>query len=217
MADSKDTHIVEIPVVEEEHRRQDPIFAAVHHHPLAEISASPGHLLLLKLWQREEDLSSRRISLKESTMNALNREIFQLSSFFFIFHGLFLTVLFASSVNSSDDRCRRWWVPAAVSLSASLAVISLVQMKIYKFWKVNKQLQREKSDERALKRCIQELRMKGSSFDLSKEPQKGKRLKSSSVEVKWKPIDCFRENVLTFVLLCFAGLLFPAFKLVLCV
>ncbi|OVA12324.1 hypothetical protein BVC80_1799g5 [Macleaya cordata] len=54
-------------------------------------------------------------------------------------------------------------------------------MKLYRYWKVSRQLQRERSDSRALTRCIQELRMKGASFDLSKEPQNARRMKSSSL------------------------------------
>ncbi|KAJ8542792.1 hypothetical protein K7X08_005315 [Anisodus acutangulus] len=53
-------------------------------------------------------------------------------------------------------------------------------VKLYRFWKVSRQLQRERRDGRALTRCISELRMKGASFDLSKEPQIGKKMKSSS-------------------------------------
>ncbi|KAI4315949.1 hypothetical protein L6164_023972 [Bauhinia variegata] len=49
-----------------------------------------------------------------------------------------------------------------------------VQVKLHGYWKVSRQLQREKNDNRALTRCIQELRMKGASFDLSKEPHSGK-------------------------------------------
>ncbi|KAL0733333.1 hypothetical protein Bca4012_009543 [Brassica carinata] len=46
----------------------------------------------------------------------------------------------------------------------------------------------ERNDNRTLTRCVLELRMKVSSFDLSKEPMSGKRMKSSSVEIKWKPV-----------------------------
>ncbi|KAL3577421.1 hypothetical protein D5086_022704 [Populus alba] len=125
MAEMKDVHIVEIPV-DEEHQ-QKLIFAMntiaeIQNHPLAEISNCPGHLLLLKLWQSEENLFGRRIALKESRM-----------------------------------------------------------VKICSYWKVSRQLQREKNNDRALTKCIQELRMKGASFDLSKEPLSGKRIKSSSI------------------------------------
>ncbi|KAH9804509.1 hypothetical protein KPL71_002154 [Citrus sinensis] len=182
----KDAHVVEIPV-DEEHQQKVlccmNTTTAIQHHPLMEISQSPGHLLLLKLWQREEDLFGRRISLKESRMDSSKREIFQLCCFFLVFHGFFLTLLFTSS------------------------------FKLYRYWKVCRQLQREKNDNRALTRCIQELRMKGASFDLSKEPLSGKRMKSSSVEIKWKPLTWCSQNVITICLLCFSDSAFPPLKL----
>ncbi|CAI9756775.1 unnamed protein product [Fraxinus pennsylvanica] len=159
MAEIKDAHIVEIPV-DEEHRQKlicamNAIYA-IQQHPLTEISQSPGHFLLLKLWQREDDLFGRRIAMKEKRMDSIRREIFQLCCFIFIFHGVFLTILFTSSLEDHHN------------------------VKLYRYWKVDRQLQRERADGRALTRCIQELRMKGASFDLSKEPQIGKRMKSSN-------------------------------------
>ncbi|KAK3200090.1 hypothetical protein Dsin_023505 [Dipteronia sinensis] len=223
MAEMKDTHIVEIPV-DEEHQQKLlcclNTITAIQHHPLMEISQSPGHLLLLKLWQREEDRFGRRISLKESRMDTIRREIFQLCCFFLIFHGFFLTLLFTSSNehNNSDNisTCKKWWIPSMLSLSTSLVYVFLVQVKLYRYWKVWRQLQRERNDNRALTRCIQELRMKGASFDLSKEPQSGKRMKSSSVEIKWKPITWCSQYLITICLVCFTGLLFPVSKLMLC-
>ncbi|CAB4312251.1 unnamed protein product [Prunus armeniaca] len=189
MAEMKDSHVVEIPVDEEHQQKLSSamtIISAIQHHPLMEISESPGHLLLLKLWRREEDLFGRRIARKESRMDSIRREIFQLCCFFLIFHGFFMTILFTSSVNL----CR--------------------------YWKVWNQLQREKTDNRALTRCIQELRMKGASFDLSKEPQSGKRMKSSSVEIKWKPVTWCSQYLITICLVFFAGLVFPVSKFMLC-
>ncbi|KAL9444806.1 hypothetical protein AB3S75_017900 [Citrus x aurantiifolia] len=198
MAEMKDAHVVEIPV-DEEHQQKVlccmNTTTAIQHHPLMEISQSPGHLLLLKLWQREEDLFGRRISLKESRMDSIKREIFQLCCFFLVFHGFFLTLLFTSSVSPKyEHTCRKWWIPSILSLSTSLVFVFLVQFKLYRYWKVCRQLQREKNDNRALTRCIQELRMKGASFDLSKEPLSGKRMKSSSVEIKWKPLTWCSQN-----------------------
>ncbi|GMH05880.1 hypothetical protein Nepgr_007720 [Nepenthes gracilis] len=222
MAESKDSHIVEIPVSEEHenHRKTititDPI-SAIQHHPLMEISRSPGHLLLLKLWQREEDLFARRIAIKETRIDAIRREIFQLCCFFFLFHGFFFTILFTSSVLREEHKCERWWIPSILSLTSSIAILFFIQIKHFRYWKVSKQLKRERNDSRALTRCIQELRMKGASFDLSKEPQIAKRLKSSSVEIKWRPISWCKENLVTVCLLLFAGLAFPAPKLILCV
>ncbi|KAJ6422947.1 hypothetical protein OIU84_023974 [Salix udensis] len=197
MAEMKDAHIVEIPV-DEEHQQKlicsMNSITAIQNHPLAEISNSPGHLLLLKLWQREEDLFGRRIALKESRMDSIKREIFQLCCFFLVFHGLFLTILFTSSVESEEHSCKKWWIPSLVSVFTSLVFVFLVQVKVCRYWKVWRQLQREKNDNRALTRCIQELRMKGASFDLSKEPLSGKRMKSSSVWCFLLPNSCFADS-----------------------
>ncbi|KAK4779151.1 hypothetical protein SAY86_006679 [Trapa natans] len=164
-----------------------------------EISESPGHLLLLELWQREESLFARRATLRETRMESIKREIFELCCSFFVFHFLFLTLLFVSSVDILGRvlNCRDWWIPTVLS--------------------VERQLHRAKGDNRALSRCIQELRVKGSSFDLSKEPAIAKRMmKSSSVEIKWKPLTWCSQNMVTIGLLCFAGIISPASKLVLC-
>ena len=45
-------------------------------------------------------------------------------------------------------------------------------------------LQRDQIDDKAVMRCVHELRIKGSSFDMSKEPLMSKRAKSSSVEIE---------------------------------
>lgn len=225
----KDAHIVEIPV-DEEHQQKLVCASAtvmvpnIQHHPLMEISGSPGHLLLLKLWQREEDLFGRRVVLKETRIGSVRQEIFQLCCFFLLFHGFFLTTLFTSSVvQGSHDHdkhvdvvCKKWWIPSLTSLSTSLMFVLLVQIKLRSYWKLWKQLQRERSDNRTLTRCIQELRMKGASFDLSKEPLCGKRMKSSSVEIKWKPLTFCSHYLITISLVCFSGLVFPASKLILC-
>ncbi|TQE04579.1 hypothetical protein C1H46_009772 [Malus baccata] len=179
MAEMKDAHIVEM--VDEEHQQKlsyaMTIISAIQHHPLMEISESPGHLLLLKLWRREEDVFARRIARKESRMDSIRREIFQLCCFLLIFHGFFTTILFTSSFYKSEDH----------------------QVNLWRYWKVWNQLQRDKSVNRALTRCIQELRMKGASFDLSKEPQSGKRMKSSSVENKWNPLTCHGDLIEVYI------------------
>ncbi|XP_042482313.1 uncharacterized protein LOC122062738 [Macadamia integrifolia] len=219
MAESKEAHVVEIPVDEEHQQKLLSAMAtvsAIQQHPLMEISESPGHLLLLKLWQREEDLFGGRIAMKETRMDSIRRELFQLCCFFLAFHGFFLTILFTSSIHSQEYTCRRWWLPSLLSVSSSLAMIVLVQMKLCKYWKVSRQLQREKSDSRAVTRCIQELRMKGRSFDLSKEPQTARRMKSSSVEIKWKPLTWFSQNLIIICFICFTGMVFLACKYILC-
>ncbi|KAL3851082.1 hypothetical protein ACJIZ3_012964 [Penstemon smallii] len=196
MAETKNSHIVEIPI-DEEHQQKllSAMTTAIQHHPLAEISQSPGHFLLLKLWQRQEHFFGRRISRKESKMDSIGRELFQLCCFFFIFHGLFFTILFTSS-SRDHHHCHKWWIPSLLSACTSLAIVFLVQVKLWMYWKVDRQLQGERNEGRALARCIQELRMKGASFDLCKEPQNGKRMKSSSVEIKWKPVTwCLQYRV----------------------
>ncbi|PKI35692.1 uncharacterized protein LOC116215741 [Punica granatum] len=220
-ADScKDEHFVEIPIDAENEKKLslaiNPI-TAIQHHPLMEISESPGHLLLLKLWQREENLFARRAALRENRMDTIKREIFELCCSFSVFHFLFLMLLYTSSVDEGRDRnCRDWWIPTVLSVCTSLVLVALVQVKVWSYWKVRRQLQREKGDNRALTRCVQELRMKGSSFDLSKEPAISKKMKSSSVEIKWKPLTWCSQNLVTICLLCFTGLVSPASKLILC-
>ncbi|KAI3924743.1 hypothetical protein MKW92_002024 [Papaver armeniacum] len=227
MAEVKDTHVVvEIPV-DEEHQNLELVssinntMSVIQQHPLMEISQSPGHLLLLKLWQREEDMFGRRVTMKETRMDNLKSEIFQLCCCFYFFIGFFLTLLYTSSINSSHDHhsCKKWWLPSFVSLFTSMVIICLVQMKLYRYWKVSGELQREKTDNRTLTRCIQELRMKGASFDLSKDPhhQNAKRMKSSSVEIKWRPISWFSQYFVTICLVCVSGLIFPVSRFILCV
>ncbi|XP_077224980.1 uncharacterized protein LOC143858211 [Tasmannia lanceolata] len=217
MADSKDTHIVEIPIDEEHQQRKlSNGISVIQHHPLMEISQSPGHLLLLKLWQREEEIFARKIALKETQLDNIKREVFQLCCFFFAFHGIFFTLLFISSFHREEPTCQKWWVPSFLSLSTSIVIICFVQLKLFRYVKVLSQLNRERSDNRALVRCIQELRMKGASFDLSKEPQTVRRMKSSSVEIKWKPLKWCSQNLVTICLVCFVGMVFPACKFILC-
>ncbi|KAF7816037.1 uncharacterized protein G2W53_030006 [Senna tora] len=222
MAETKESHIVEIPVDSEHEQKKllstiSNIVEAIEDHPLTEISESPGHLLLLKLWQREEELFGRRIAHKELRMDTIRRELFHLSSFFFVFHGLFLTLLFTSSVSGADGSCRKWWIPSAISLATSLVFVALVQAKLSAYWRMWREVKREREGGRAVTRCVQELRMKGASFDLSKEPmQNGKKMKSSSVEIKWKPWTCCCRNLLTISLVCFTGVAFPASKFILC-
>lgn len=222
MAEMKDLHhhLVEIPV-DGEHQKQIisaiNAISAIQDHPLMEISESPGHLLLLKLLQREEDLSGRRIAGKETRLDTLRREIFQLCLFFFTFHGLFLTILFTSSNDDVGiDVCHKWWIPMITSLSFCVVMVFLVQMKLYRYWKVYGRIHQEKSDNRSITRCIQELRMKGVSFDLSKEPGNGKRMKSSSVEIKWKPVTWCSQYLVTICLVLASGLALPVCKFMVC-
>ncbi|GLJ07262.1 hypothetical protein SUGI_0063070 [Cryptomeria japonica] len=167
-----DHHIVEIPVDEEQIKVNS--FSSPQH-PLEEIADSRGHLLLLKLWQREEEVVAHHIQSKESRIESIRSEIFQLTCFFFAFHGIFLTLLFTAATQENADTCRRWWIPATMSFLTSLVFICVLLHKLIVQGNVVSILQRDKTDLRALSRCIQELRMKGVSFDLSKEPQPAKR------------------------------------------
>ncbi|GAB2230354.1 hypothetical protein Droror1_Dr00014617 [Drosera rotundifolia] len=213
-----DSHVVEIPIDHDKSMTivEDPI-AVLQRHPLMEISRSPGHLLLLKLWQREEDLLSRRMAVKETRMDSFRANIFQLSCLLLLFHGFFFTILFSSSSSAKDERkCKKWLIPSFLSLITCLVVVFLVQVDLFRCRKVSRQLRKEREDSRALTRCVQELRMKGESFDLNKEPLIGKKMKSSSVEVKWRPVSWFRDNFVTIGLVVFAGLMFPVPKLIVC-
>ncbi|KAJ0920674.1 hypothetical protein HanRHA438_Chr05g0243951 [Helianthus annuus] len=85
------------------------------------------------------------------------------------------------------------------------------------YWKVCGELQRERMDNRALTRCVQELRMKGVSFDLSKEPAIGNRMKSSSVEIKWKPLTWCKHYLVTLCFVGVMGLAVPVCRFMACV
>ncbi|KGN56048.1 uncharacterized protein LOC101219596 [Cucumis sativus] len=215
MAETKDStaaHIVEIPVEQENHT-QNLMISVIQHHPLRQISESSGHLLLLKLWQRDEHLFGLRIGRRETKMESLKQQIFQLCCFFFLFHALSLTLLYTSS---DPIVCKKWWVPAVVIGATSGVFVIVVQLKLWMYWKARGQLQKEKTENRALTRCVQELRMKGSCFNLSKEPQIGNRMKSSSVEIKWGPLTWFSRNFITISLLGFSAIIFVTSKFILC-
>lgn len=209
-----DTHIVEIPL-EHQNQNQNLMISAIQHHPLRQISESSGHLLLLKLWQRDEHLFGLRIGQRETKMDSIKQQIFQLCCYFFLFHALALTLLFTSP-DPPPNVCRKWWVPAVSMAATSAVFVIVVQLKLWVYWKASGQLQKERNENRALTRCVQELRMKGSCFNLSKEPQIGNRMKSSSVEIKWGIFTWFSRNLVSISLLCFSALVFPASKLILC-
>ncbi|EPS57642.1 hypothetical protein M569_17175 [Genlisea aurea] len=192
---------------------QDEHVVEIQHHPLAEISRSPGHLLLLKLWQREEDLIGRRVASKEARKDAIGCEIFRLCCSSFLFHGIFFTILFSKS----SDRCQKWWIPCVLSLCTCLVAVFLVQIELCRYWKVDGEAEKDRNECRSLGRRIRELRMKGQSFDLNREPQNGRKLKSSSVEIKWKPLELFSRYRLTVCLLCFGGLVVPSCRFIICI
>uniref|UniRef100_A0A7N0U1S5 Uncharacterized protein n=1 Tax=Kalanchoe fedtschenkoi TaxID=63787 RepID=A0A7N0U1S5_KALFE len=170
--------------------------SAIQNHPLMEISESPGHLLLLKLFQREERINASRIFLKETNFSPSTS----------LFHMLCLPLLFASTLNNPKTSCSTWWIPSMVSLSLLLFVIFVVQVRVYKYWKVRRQMDKLRSENRSLSRCVVELRMKGRNFDLGKGVVSSKRvMKRSSVEMKWRPISWTSQNLVVFVLICLSG------------
>ncbi|KAF7095198.1 hypothetical protein CFC21_097422 [Triticum aestivum] len=219
-----DAHVVEIPVTgdgAEPASGAFPGMAASGHHPLGEIADSGGHLLLLKLWQREESRLNRRACALEAVMDAARRDAFYLCAAFLALHGLSLALLFAASVagGAPSRACRRWWAPSSLSLAASLALAAAVQLRVCAYWRAARRLRRERGDARALARCVQELRMKGASFDLSKEPQCGvTRTNCASVEGAgaWGPLRWCYRNVVTACLLAVAAVALPSGKLILC-
>jgi hypothetical protein len=226
-----EAHVVEIPVAVDggeasggEEAFLDKAAAAGEGHPLGEIAASEGHLLLLKLWQREEDRLGRRACALEALMDAARRDAFYLCAAFLAFHGLSLALLFAASVvaaaaTSPSAACRRWWAPSSLSLAASLALAAAVQLRVGAYWRAAARLRRDRGDARALARAVQELRLKGAAFDLSKEPQYGvTRAKCASVEGAglWAPLRWFRQNVVTACLLAVAAAALPSGKFILC-
>ncbi|XP_066330780.1 uncharacterized protein [Miscanthus floridulus] len=233
-----EAHVVEIPVAvdggeasggEEAFLDKSTAAAAGDGHPLGEIAASAGHLLLLKLWQWEEDRLSRRACALEARMDAARRDAFYLCAAFLAFHGLSLALLFAASVAASaaaaavspspSAACRRWWAPSSLSLAASLALAAAVQLRVCAYWRAAAGLRRDRGDARALARAVQELRLKGAAFDLSKEPQYGvTRAKCASVEGAgaWALLRWCRQNVVTLCLLAVAAAALPSSKFILC-
>ncbi|KAJ0988180.1 hypothetical protein J5N97_006536 [Dioscorea zingiberensis] len=193
-----------VEILMEPENNQESIFSSRTLTSLAEISRSPGHLLLLQLWQRDEHLSGYRISVQELHLDSLKREVFHLCCLFFAFHFFFLALLFTSSAWGlrRGERCQRWWVPFSLSLITSVALVSAVQMKLFGVQRVKRLLQSERGCDRALTRCVQELRLKGASFDLSMEPQNASNMKNTSVaaqrwllRVKKMPQSYVKRNV----------------------
>lgn len=128
----------------------------VDHHPLAEISSSPGHLLLLKLLHREEAGHGRQTAKLESHATSLRRDAFSLSCLFLAFNFLSLILLFSSSVDPlyGKHKCEKWWVPSSLSAVTSLVLVCCVQMRVVGYWRVERALGRERSDWRTLARRI---------------------------------------------------------------
>ncbi|KAM1004024.1 hypothetical protein ACFX13_004345 [Malus domestica] len=154
-------------------------------HPLHQISQSPSHKLLLKQWLKEEELILNRVSLKESQIDSVRKEITMLFIFFFLFHSTALTLLFSSSSRDPNgSACRRSWIPSLCSLCFSLGIIWAIRYKSDTEGHLEKLLEREKEDKNLLGKCIEELKKKGLEFDLLKEVDALRRAKSLRVEAK---------------------------------
>ena len=155
-------------------------------HPLQQIADTPTHKLLLKQWLKEEELILGRVSLKETQIDSVRREITTLYILFFLFHSLSLLLLFnsAASAGPGTPSCRRSWVPSLCSIIFSMGLIWAVRYKTDTEGHLEKMLGREKEDGKLLARCVEELRRKGLEFDLLKEVDALRRAKSLRVEAK---------------------------------
>ncbi|XP_039126284.1 uncharacterized protein LOC120262263 isoform X2 [Dioscorea cayenensis subsp. rotundata] len=160
-AESIESPPVEILMEPENH--QESFFSSRTLTSLAEISRSPGHNLLLQLWQRDEHLSGYRVAVRELQLENFKRE-----------------------------------------------------MRLFGVQRVKKLLKTDKGSDRALTMCVQELRLKGASFDLSMEPLNVSSMKSTSVAIQLRLLRWCSRNLIT---LCLAGvsvILIPASRLLLC-
>ncbi|KAI3977637.1 hypothetical protein MKX01_004170 [Papaver californicum] len=153
-------------------------------HPLNQIAESPTHKLLLKQWFKEEELILGRISLKETQIDTVRKEITQFYCFFFLFHSTSLLLLFTSNTSTSTISCHRSWIPSVCSLLSSLVIIWAIRYKTDVETHIGKLLDREKEDSKLLSKCVQELKFKGIEFDLLKEVDALRRAKSLRVETK---------------------------------
>ncbi|KAG9152765.1 hypothetical protein Leryth_023567, partial [Lithospermum erythrorhizon] len=144
------------------------------------------HKLLLKQWLKEEELILNRVSLKETQIDSVRKELTQLYCFFFLFHSISLILLFsaASSRASGLGFCPRSWIPSLCSLFFSLGIIWAIRYKTDVESHLEKMLEREKEDGKLLGKCVEELKKKGVEFDLLKEVDALRRAKSLRVEAK---------------------------------
>ncbi|XP_038691429.1 uncharacterized protein LOC119989798 [Tripterygium wilfordii] len=166
-------------------------------HPLHQIAETPTHKLLLKQWLKEEELILNRISLKETQIDSVRKEITQLYIFFFLFHSLSLLLLFSSS-SRDPTSCRRSWIPSVILVLCSLGMVWAVRYKLETESHLEKLLEREKEDGKLLGKCVEELKKKGLEFDLLKEVDALRRAKSLRVEVKVVKKWCARDFVTLF-------------------
>lgn len=149
MESNQANHVVVIP-------SPNKSLSPINHHPLAEISSSPGHLLLLKLLHREEEGHGRQTANLEKHATSLRRDAFSLSCLFLAFHFLSLILLFSSSVDPlhGKNKCENWWVPSSVSVVTSLFLVCCVQMRVLGYWRMERALGKERTEGRTLARRI---------------------------------------------------------------
>ncbi|WCJ37041.1 hypothetical protein M5689_018203 [Euphorbia peplus] len=157
-------------------------------HPLHQIAETPTHKLLLKQWLKEEELILNRVSLKETQIDSIRKEITHLYLFFFLFHSISLLLLFNSSsispISTRSNACKRSWIPSLCSLLCSCGIIWAVRYKTDVESHVEKLLEREKEDGKLLGKCVDELKKKGVEFDLLKEVDALRRAKSMRFDSK---------------------------------
>ncbi|XP_077242850.1 uncharacterized protein LOC143883377 [Tasmannia lanceolata] len=153
-------------------------------HPLHQIAESPTHKLLLKQWLKEDELIFRRITLKETRIDATRKEITQLYCSFFIFHSTVLLLLYSTAASEPRSACHRSWIPSVCSVFCSLFIIWAIRYKTDVECHMEKLLEREKEDGKLMKKCVVELKKKGVEFDLLKEVDALRRAKSLRVETK---------------------------------
>ncbi|KAJ8431119.1 hypothetical protein Cgig2_004710 [Carnegiea gigantea] len=151
-------------------------------HPLHQIAESPTHKLLLKQWLKEEDLILNRISLKETQIDGVRKELTNLYTLFFLFHTLALLLLF--SFSSPKPACRKSWIPCICSFVFSVSIIWAIRYKTDVETHLEKLLEREKEDAKLLGKCVDELKKRGIEFDLLKEVDALRRAKSMRIESK---------------------------------
>ncbi|WOK99552.1 hypothetical protein Cni_G08264 [Canna indica] len=155
-------------------------------HPLHQIAESATHKLLLKQWIKEEEIVARRVALRESRVDSVRREIAGLYCGFFVFHSLVLLLLYSASAAAASPSaaCRRSWIPCVCSFLCSMAIVWAVRYKTDTECVLERLLEREREDAVLLAKCVEELKRKGTEFDLLKEVDALRRAKSLRVEAK---------------------------------
>ncbi|GLJ11302.1 hypothetical protein SUGI_0151400 [Cryptomeria japonica] len=136
-------------------------------HPFEEIEGSLAHKLTLELWEKEEEVLSRRIDLKDTRRMSIQNEIYQLLEFYFVLQGFVLTALFQTFQAPNHVTCKSSWSPFAFSLLVLLAALAALHYKFKDQLEIEELLQEEKQDCRSLFNCITDLRSQGALFDIN--------------------------------------------------